>query len=259
MFVCLEFERRRKRVRSDCVRDDARRVGRLRPLDELKPRQVAVCVCDSCGLEFRITDHVAEKSQREYHFCSRKCKGAAQKKGGVLCNSMPALIRHDVLQRLKVSSHTAEAEQRRSASLKAYHASKPTDWQNPGNTPEACAKRHQTMKRNGTYRKSSVEDALYTYLCDMHGIEHVVRNVWVNGRWPIDFYVKSIDTYVQLDGVYWHGLDRPIEVIAEHRTKRDAQIHKKWMTDREQDRWFREHRLNLIRLTDVQFLKGVRP
>ena len=115
------------------------------------------------------------------------------------------------------------------------------------------------MKANGTYRKSSVEDALYVYLCDKHGVEQIVRNALVNNRWPIDFYVKSIDTYVQLDGVYWHGLDRPIEVISEHRTKRDAQIHKKWLTDREQDRWFREQGLNLIRLTDVQFYKGFRP
>lgn len=259
MFVRLEQERNRKQIRSDCIEDDVRRQKRLKPLEELKPRHIAVCMCDSCGREFRIYDHVAEKSQRKYHFCSRKCKGVAQKSGGVLFNPNTALIRPDVLQRLKISSHTLEAEERRSVSLKAYHANKPSDWQNPGNTPEACAKRHQTMKANGTYRKSSVEDALYVYLCDKHGVEQIVRNALVNNRWPIDFYVKSIDTYVQLDGVYWHGLDRPIEVISEHRTKRDAQIHKKWLTDREQDRWFREQGLNLIRLTDVQFYKGFRP
>lgn len=258
MLLRLEQERNRKQVRSDCL-DAERRIRRLKPIESLRPHQIAICKCDACDIEFVIREHVAEKSQRAHHFCSMKCKGSAQKSGGLLCNHTPALIRSDVLQRLRVNSHTPKAEHRRSMSLKAYHSNKPSDWQNPGNTPEACAKRHQTMKVNGTYRKSSVEDALYEYLCDKHGVEQVVRNVWVNDKWPIDFYVKEIDTYVQLDGVYWHGLDRPIEVVAEHRTKRDVQIHKKWLTDRKQDQWFSECQLNLIRLTDVQFYKGVRP
>ena len=110
------------------------------------------------------------------------------------------------------------------------------------------------MKANCTYGKSSKpEEKLYTLLCAWFDVDNVSRNVFVNSRWPIDFYIKSIDTYVQLDGIYWHGLDRPIEVIAEHRTKRDAQIHKKWLTDREQNRWFSEREMNLVRVTDAQF------
>ena len=76
---------------------------------------------------------------------------------------------------------------------------------------------------------------------------------YVVHRWPIDFYIKSIDTYVQLDGVYWHGLDRPIEAIAEHRTKRDVQIHKKWLIDRQQVEWFASRGLRLVRITDQEF------
>lgn len=118
------------------------------------------------------------------------------------------------------------------------------------NSVEAHMKRHETMKRNGTYGKSRSEDLFYRMLCEFFSTENVVRQVTIN-KWSIDFYIKCIDNYVQFDGVYWHGLDRPIEVIAEHKTKRDVQIHKKWLTDREQDRWFREHGLNLIRVTDV--------
>jgi hypothetical protein len=121
-------------------------------------------------------------------------------------------------------------------------------------SPASRAKRHATMKANCTYGKSSKpEEKLYTLLCAWFDVDNVSRNVFVNSRWPIDFYIKSIDTYVQLDGIYWHGLDRPIEVIAEHRTKRDAQIHKKWLTDREQNRWFSEREMNLVRVTDAQF------
>jgi hypothetical protein len=31
--------------------------------------------------------------------------------------------------------------------------------------------------------------------------------------WPVDFYVKSINTYIQYDSEYWHGLDRSIDVM----------------------------------------------
>lgn len=116
---------------------------------------------------------------------------------------------------------------------------------------KASVKRHETMKREGTYRKSKPENKFYTILCDKFGTDNVERQCFIN-KWPIDFYVKSIGTYIQLDGVYWHGLDRPIELIAEHKTKRDVQIHKKWLTDREQDKWFITNNLTLVRITEMQ-------
>lgn len=231
---------------------------RAKPISELtRIKKVYVLQCDQCRIDFERPGK--EKFvNAEHHFCSAKCRVDAQKIGGVLCNQNPALIRSDVLKRANIASHSEIATQRRSHSLREYHQNRPIDWQNPGNTPEACIKRHETMKRNGTYRKSSVEDQVYDYLCSTFGDDQVERNVMINDKWPIDFYVKSIDTYIQLDGVYWHGLDRPIEEIAKHKTPRDAQIHKKWMTDRAQDAWFKERGMTLKRLTDVQFLRGER-
>jgi len=112
------------------------------------------------------------------------------------------------------------------------------------------------MKRNGTYRKSQPEDGLHEYLVKRFG--NVERQKHVNG-WPIDFYVPSLDTYVQLDGVYWHGLDRPIEEIRGSSVPRDQQIVRKWETDRKQDAWFVEQGIRLMRITDVDFIKGKRP
>ena len=243
---------------------------RVKPIEQLtRTRRICRLRCDSCLKEFERPGK-AQCISALHHFCCWRCKCDAMKSNGVSAvlaettclknhGVKRGFIKPEVLQRSLFLSHTSEAEDRRSASLKAYHASKPEGWKNPGNTPEACAKRHQTMKANGTYRKSSVEDALYEHLCCVYGVDQVIRHVWMNDRWPIDFYVKSTNTYIQLDGVYWHGLDRPIEVIAQHLTNRDAQIHKKWLTDREQDQWFEQQKLNLRRLTDVQFLQGQRP
>lgn len=120
------------------------------------------------------------------------------------------------------------------------------------NTPEKCRQRHETMKRNGSYFNSRSEDAFYGWLVGRFGEDDVERQVVVS-KWPIDFHVKSIDTYVQFDGEYWHGLDRPLEEIMKFKTPRDQTIMRKFQIDREQDVWFAENSLRLIRVTDKQF------
>ena len=115
---------------------------------------------------------------------------------------------------------------------------------------ETQRKKHETMKRNHTYGSSKPEEACYVALCKMFGIDDVERQVTLH-KWPIDFRVKSTDTYVQFDGVYWHGLDRPIEEIKASTSKRDAQIYKKWLTDREQDAWCAENAVRLIRIKET--------
>lgn len=116
----------------------------------------------------------------------------------------------------------------------------------------ACVKRHETMKVHGTYGKSVVEDSFYDFLCLHFGKENIARQVQIC-NWLIDFYVVTLDVYVQFDGVYWHGLDRSIDLIAEHKTKRDFAIHGKFLRDREQDAWFNAEQLTLVRITDVEF------
>lgn len=123
------------------------------------------------------------------------------------------------------------------------------------NTPEKCRQRHETMKRNGSYFNSRNEDAFYSWLVGRFGEDDVERQVVVS-KWPIDFHVKSIDTYVQFDGEYWHGLDRPIEEIMLFKTSRDKTILRKFQIDREQDAWCAENSLRFVRVTDKQFKRG---
>jgi hypothetical protein len=71
-------------------------------------------------------------------------------------------------------------------------------------------------------------------------IDHGGRKPWL-----IDAYVRQIDTYVELDGVFWHGLDLPYDKL--HESKR-----RKYDADRAQDEWFRSHGLRLVRVTDKE-------
>lgn len=72
------------------------------------------------------------------------------------------------------------------------------------------------------------------------------------GRWSVDFYVAPIDVYVEMDGVYWHGLDRPIDAIERCETRTDRKILGTWHKDRLQDSWFGDNSMRLVRFTDVE-------
>jgi hypothetical protein len=116
----------------------------------------------------------------------------------------------------------------------------------------AAKKRHETMKRDGTYAHSRAEDGFYDALCTIFGSENIERNVVVDSH-SIDIYVRHIDTYVQFDGVYWHGLDRPIEVIERSTCPRDRVILGTIKRDEKQRNTFEQLGFRLIRVTDKQF------
>lgn len=117
---------------------------------------------------------------------------------------------------------------------------------------EVNKKSHVTMKERGTYRKSKIEDEFYEFLCSIFGEEDVKRQEEVN-YWNIDFYVKSLDVYIQFDGIYWHGLYKSIDLIKDSLSQRDKVIYKTYLRDQRQIKWFKLNGLNLLRITDVEF------
>lgn len=115
---------------------------------------------------------------------------------------------------------------------------------------EVKEKIHQTMKARGRYGKSLVEDKVYDDLCGFYGPESVERQVTLNG-WCIDFRVKN--AYIQLDGVYWHGLDRTIEELAVSKNPRDKIILGTVRRDAAQNAWCQSSGIRLIRITDTEY------
>lgn len=113
-------------------------------------------------------------------------------------------------------------------------------------------KQHETKKKNGTYAASKIEKQFGNLLNNFFGAENVEYQIQIK-NWIIDFYVKPLDLYIQFDGIYWHGLDRPIEKIKEFQTIRDETIFRIWQKDREQEQWFITQGLRLIRITDQEF------
>lgn len=130
------------------------------------------------------------------------------------------------------------------------HALQSTDIKAGMDFHAAWEKRHERAKAEKGYgtRTSKEEGRFYEELVRLYGKENVERHVLMNGH-SIDFYVKSIDTYVQFDGLYWHGLDKPYESLTEKR--------RYWYDqDRLQDKWFADQGLRLVRVTSDDFKKG---
>lgn len=83
------------------------------------------------------------------------------------------------------------------------------------------------------------------------GQDNVERQVSVLRQW-VDFYIKSIETYIQVDGVYWHGLNRDIEYIKQGNTSQDIKIYKQILRDQKLNEYMQENNLKIVRITDEQ-------
>jgi hypothetical protein len=121
---------------------------------------------------------------------------------------------------------------------------------------EAWKKKHKTDKENGnfSFTSSKIEERFFIILKSLYKV--VERQVIINDKWSIDFYIRDIDTFVQFDGVYWHGLNRPLEEISKSLSPRDKRIIKGYFVDLEQNEWFEKNNLKLLRITDKEFENG---
>ena len=74
------------------------------------------------------------------------------------------------------------------------------------NTPEVHKKRFSTMKKNGTIKKSKLEDTYYAFYSEQFGVENVLRQ-YRSEDYPFacDFYIKPLELYVEINGFWTHG------------------------------------------------------
>lgn len=113
----------------------------------------------------------------------------------------------------------------------------------------ASQRRHETMKRNGTYRTSHKEDTVYMLLCEIYESQNVERSKRVC-NWLMDFYIKTIDVYVQFDGAYWHGLNRSVADIMSSSSLRDKVILSTIERDKKREAYFACENMHLVRIIE---------
>jgi hypothetical protein len=218
-------------------------------------RTVCIFRCDQCAATF---ERLAKKTrvQRPLHFCSLQCANIAQKKGGVL----------DAVRTIEFKDRLGVAYPMQSAAVRAKTIATCQSRYGVDNVQQVAdikqrscltflARLEDEQQYHGVWT-SKQEDAFFECLVRRFGREDVVRQKRAPAAQDhrvVDFYMKSIDTYVQFDGAYWHGLDRPIDVIEKSDTQRDKDIARRWRDDRAQDVVFAAQKLRLVRVTDVEF------
>lgn len=197
------------------------------PSTNNRTRTVLRLRCDTCDSVFTRDFNVA--AQREYgrHYCNGTCHAQAMRSGGPADASRREtcrerfgsdylIIRHDVASRAGRAAHTPEIERRR---WKKIHQR----WASMG----------RSLSRGLTLPRSREEIEFFRRLESEFGVTFTCPK-YVNG-WFIDGYCNSADVYVQYDGTYWHS--------SPHAQARDG----------EQDAWFKEQGLILVRVTDREW------
>lgn len=238
--------------------------------------------CDQCHHRFekrRRGFGITNRTPKSKDFCGIACRKAARSRGGVLGDWADKVKK--TWQEKTGDEHPFKSKSVIEKRRKTWEAHYGTDhpWKskdvrasiestwvekygvdNPAKSRQVMSKidqtslhrkGHETRKRLGTYAKSKIEDRFYECLCMLFGVENVERQVMIND-WSVDFLVNK-EIYVQFDGIHWHGLDRDIDLIRSSCKPVDAVIAKTYQRDTEQNKWFAENKLTLVRITDKQF------
>jgi hypothetical protein len=106
-------------------------------------------------------------------------------------------------------------------------------------------KRIITLLKENRLWTSKPEQSLGVWLQQEFGNENIIQQVWIFKQ-SVDFLIKSLNLYVQLDGAYWHGLiEKPFWGFRE-KMSRDDKLNNSFEIADE---------LNLFRISDLQWLK----
>lgn len=128
------------------------------------------------------------------------------------------------------------------------------DHQSKMDFKEIAQKAWITKIANGSCSKSLPEERLNSILVKEYGADAVSRQMPVIRQW-VDFYLDPLTLFVQVDGTYWHGLNRPFEQIEAQKTTQDVKIYKQILRDRKLNAHMTENGLNIVRITDEQMIK----
>jgi hypothetical protein len=118
------------------------------------------------------------------------------------------------------------------------------------NWQDVNRKGFNTRKLNGLSPVSKIEVKFLEFL-KIYFTE-IQTQVSVD-KWFIDFYIPSVDCYVQFNGNYWHGLDKSYEELIGSSKPRDKIIAATKLRDVEKQKYFKDNNLILINIPELDF------
>ena len=113
--------------------------------------------------------------------------------------------------------------------------------------PERKEHVYQTKKRNKTFNSSKIEEQIYQWLIEEFSNEDVIRQ-YKEERYPwnSDFYIKSLDLFIEINGHWTHGL-HPFD----ENNPEDLAILEKWKEKSKNSQFF-INAINTWTVRDVQ-------
>ena len=179
---------------------------------------------------------------------------------GASSPSMPTSLSNARFKRTMIERHGAEhplkargpKAKRKATVIKRFGKDPLALPENRTNLSEAGQKGYRTTaSRVGSWIISKPEMLLLEWLRLRYGHDNIDQQVKIDhgGKkpWLIDAYVKTLDVYVELDGEFWHGLDKPYDQL--HPNGKSS-----YDIDRRKDEWFLSQGKKLVRITDKEFL-----
>jgi hypothetical protein len=196
-------------------------------------KRFLVCKCDICGQEFT-RRYQLSLANAERHYHNRTCYSTAKRKDGPadVATKSTNKTKYGVACTFQAEDVAAKIEQ---TMLLRYGV------------------KHPVLIKENLSKLNSISKVELQFFDALRQIYGFVEHTKFINNWKIDFYIDSISTYVQLDGVYWHGLDRTLEQIMMFKNKRDYVIYETILRDLRQNEWFGAKGLKLKRITDIEF------
>lgn len=243
-------------------------------------RKILYLKCDYCSNEYTCPENTKIRAlKKENHFCSKSCSTNSLK-NGLLRNKVENTLINKYGVKGYVTAFDFQDKSKKSCIDKygVDHGMKVEKiknklkqvclekygketflgsdiWRSKVDHKDIARKAWLTKIKNGSCSKSYTEEKLYQLLCDIFGVDDVVRQVYIIRQW-IDFYIKSLDLYLQLDGVYWHGLNRNISEIKNSSVRQDKKIYQNYVRDQKLNSYMKSKGLKMIRITDELFNKS---
>lgn len=119
--------------------------------------------------------------------------------------------------------------------------------------PAAQERRLRSLIEKGRQMKSLEEDDVIEAIISS-GVA-LLRDVFVN-HWYMDGCTSEGHIWIQCDGVYWHALDRDIDVINRSNGAQDRAIMRKYRRDRAQEAWFASTEKNTTGARLIRIITG---
>lgn len=234
--------------------------------------------CDECQKEFVAAYHLRFRfKELKHHFCSRVCSNKAAcsgvikeerekttlerygNKAFVATDKFKEVFTKNCLEKYGVKSHlevpeilekikqTCKEKYGRETFAGSEQHKQSLDYQ------DIVKKAWKTKLSNKTTKNisSKQEERVNLILINFFNSKNIIRGKRLIKQF-IDFYIKSMNLFIQIDGVYWHGLNRSFEEIGKQKTRQDVKILKQIERDKKLNLYCEQNQLKLLRITDEE-------